>query len=200
MARSIVVSLKGVESSFGFKAVDRNSLYGKRRRVPLDSSGGICTRASLLEDGSLLLRSGMTGQAYFLPDGTSLKQSELEAFDFDGSPLEKVPSTVGVSQELHGPVNAQDVLDLRVKTIYALLPEEVSSDLQTSVDAGDIYKFSFNYRDDYQAETGYLVSNDSGIYALIGDAVSYEWSKLELVTELPAVDQDEDDDLDFEMF
>ncbi len=45
-----------------------------------------------------------------------------------------------------------------------------------------------------------MVSNDSGIYALIGDSVSYEWSKLELVTELPAVDQDEDDDLDFEMF
>ena len=200
MAKSIVVSFNGSESSFGFKAVDRNALYGKRRRVPLAAVGGPCTRASLLEDGSLLHKSGMTGQAYFLPDGTALKQSELEAFDPDGAPLQKVASTLGVTQELHGPVSAQEVLDLRVKTIYALLPEEVSPDLRESVSSGDIYKFSFNFRDDYHAETGFLLSNETGIYAIIGDPVSYDWSKLELVADLPAVDQDEDDDLDFEMF
>lgn len=72
MARVISVGLEGVESSFGFKVVDRAALYGRRRRVALDRDGQTCSRASLLEDGSLLLRSGMTGQGYFLPDGTFL--------------------------------------------------------------------------------------------------------------------------------
>ena len=66
MAKNIIVSLDGEESSFGFKAVDRASLYGKRRRIALDKDGNPCTRGSLLEDGSLLLKSGMSGQGYFL--------------------------------------------------------------------------------------------------------------------------------------
>ena len=41
MAKNIIVSLDGEESSFGFKAVDRASLYGKRRRIALDKDGNI---------------------------------------------------------------------------------------------------------------------------------------------------------------
>jgi hypothetical protein len=59
MAKNIIVSLDGEESSFGFKAVDRASLYGKRRRIALDKDGNPCTRGSLLEDGSLLLSKGV---------------------------------------------------------------------------------------------------------------------------------------------
>ena len=200
MAKPIVLSFKGTVSKFAFKAVDRSALYGKRRRVPLDSSGGICTRAALLDDGSLLLKSGMTGQAYFLPDGTALKQSELEAFDSAGTPVEVVPSTLGVAQELEGPVGPEEVLNMKLKTIYSLVEEEVSLELRKSLEAGEVYKFRFNFRDDYEAETGYLLSNETGIYGLIGQSVSYEWAKFELMAELPAIDQDDEEELDFEMF
>lgn len=200
MARAITVALGGAESSFGFKAVDREAIYGKRRRVVLDREGQPCARASLLEDGSLLLRSGMTGQGYFLPDGTFLKQGDLEAFDADGAALEKVPSTIGVAQALEGPVNPSDVLDLKVETIYALTPDQVSEELTTSLNGGDIYRFAFNFRDDYRAETAYLLANDNGIFALIGVPTSYEWATLATLTELPSeeVIDDDDDDLDFE--
>jgi hypothetical protein len=200
MARVISVSLDGVESSFGFKAVDRSALYGKRRRVALDRSGEPCSRASLLQDGSMLLRSGMTGQGYFLSDGTFLKQSDLEGFDAEGRPLEKVPSTLGVPQPLEGPLDPSAVLDLRVETVYALDADTVSDDLLARLDAGGVYRFSFNFRDDYRAETAILLANDSGVFALIGIPVAYEWSELRAVAELPAVDDDSDDDLDFEMF
>ena len=200
MARVISVSLDGVESSFGFKAVDRSALYGKRRRVALDRSGEPCSRASLLQDGSMLLRSGMTGQGYFLSDGTFLKQSDLEGFDAEGLPLEKVASTLGVPQPLEGPLDPSAVLDLRVETVYALDADTVSDDLLARLDAGGVYRFSFNFRDDYRAETAILLANDSGVFALIGIPVAYEWSELRAVAELPAVDDDSDDDLDFEMF
>lgn len=200
MARVISVSLDGVESSFGFKAVDRSALYGKRRRVALDRSGEPCSRASLLQDGSMLLRSGMTGQGYFLSDGTFLKQSDLEGFDAGGRPLEKVASTLGVPQPLEGPLDPSAVLNLRVETVYALDADTVSDDLLARLDAGGVYRFSFNFRDDYRAETAILLANDSGVFALIGIPVAYEWSELRAVAELPAVDDDSDDDLDFEMF
>ena len=91
MARTIAVALAGKESSFAFKAVERSALYGKRRRVALDANGEPCGRASLLEDGSLILKSGMTGQGYFLDDGSFMKQTDLEGFDVGGTPVAKVP-------------------------------------------------------------------------------------------------------------
>lgn len=103
MARVIAVSLDGVESTFGFKAVDRAALYGRRRRVAIDRDGQPCTRASLLEDGSLLLRSGMTGQGYFLADGTFLKQSDLEGFDESGKALAGYRARSGFRRRLRGP-------------------------------------------------------------------------------------------------
>jgi hypothetical protein len=200
MARVISVAFNGTESVFGFRAVDRSALYGKRRRVALDAEGRPCARGSILEDGSLLLKSGMTGQGYFLSDGTFLKQADLEGFDLAGNPLAKVPSTLGITQELVGPVDPTRVLDLKVDSIYILDPDSIDEGLSSSLDNGDIYEFPFNYRDDYQAETAILLRNKSGTFALIGQPVSYQWSTLNIVSELPAVDEDSDDDLDFEMF
>lgn len=199
MARVIAVSLDGVESTFGFKAVDRAALYGRRRRVAIDRDGQPCTRASLLEDGSLLLRSGMTGQGYFLADGTFLKQSDLEGFDESGKALARVPSTIGVPQALEGPVDPREVLDLRLETVYALDPEEVSQELTSRLAAGEIFRFSFNFRDDYRPETGFLIANETGAFALIGVPVTHTWCSLQVLVDLPAADEDsDDDDLDFE--
>lgn len=200
MARSLVLTLDGEESSFGFKPVDRAAIYGKRKRVALDKNGQPCTRASLLEDGSLLLKSGMSAQGYFTGDGKSHKLADLEAFDPDGNPATKVPSTLGVAQNLRGPLDPSAVLDLRANTIYFLDPEQLGQNLATRLQSGDVYGFSFNYRDDYRAETGVLLHNENGYFALIGEPVSYEWASLAAVAELPPSDSDSDDELDFEMF
>jgi len=198
MAKVIAVSLNGAESTFTFSSVDRAAIYGKRRRMALDVDGKPCTRASLLDDGSMILRSGMTGQGYFLPDGTFLKQSELEGYSADGQPLVKAPSTLGVTQDLEGPVTPREVLDLRVQSIYALAPESIDESLKVELESGSVYRFTFNFREDYRAETAMLLANDNGFFALIGQPVRYEWSQLETVSELPASDVDSDDDLDFD--
>lgn len=199
MARAIVVSYQGAETSFGFKSVDRAALYGRRRRVALDADGKPCTRASLLDDGSLLLRSGMTGQGYFTPEGRFLKQGDLEAFTPDGTPVSKMPSTIGVAQDLDGPVAPTEVLDLRLESIYVLESEGLSPALKAELDGGAIFRFAFNFREDYRAETAFLFANDNGIFALVGTPVVYEWSKLDVMVELPTEETDtDDDDLDFD--
>ena len=114
--------------------------------------------------------------------------------------MEKVPSTLGLMQDLVGPVSPARVLEMRVSTIYVLESDSIDEVLSASLDRGDIYEFAFNYREDYQGETGLLLRNKSDTFALIGLPVSYEWSELNVVLELPAIDEDTDDDLDFEMF
>lgn len=199
MAKEIVVSFGGKDSSFNFKAVDRASLYGKRRRVLLDEKGEPCSRASLLDDGSLLLKSGMTAQGYFLTDGRSYKQSELEGFDSFGKPMEKAPSTLGVSQSL-SEVSAEDALSVSQQSVYSLEPADISSELKAELDSGKIFSFPFNYREDYQAETALLVSNENGYFAIIGQPVQFDWVGFKAVVDLPPESSEVEEDLDFEMF
>ena len=72
--------------------------------------------------------------------------------------------------------------------------------LTEALGAGRLFRFDFNARADYNMETGILVGNDQGIFAIIGNTMQVPWCELEK----PAVelDDDESDDgeLDFEMF
>ena len=201
MAGTINVTLNGDEAVFVFTAVDRAAIYGKRRRLALDETGTPCTRASLLDDGSMLLRSGMTGQGYFLPDGRWVPQGELEGINPDGTPAEQVPSTVGVSQPLVE-ATATDLLDLQVATTYALDAQTLPDSLKDALQQGSVYSFTFNFRPDYRAEKAMLLANDAGYWALIGQPTTPEWQELATVTSVSdaAGDDSGDDDLDFEMF
>lgn len=200
MAKSIVVEANGIESSFSFKKVDRAKLYGKRRRIHLDPSGRTCARASLTDDGSLILRQGMTAQGYFDEKGTWIPQKELTGLNADGEALDSRPSTLGQAVPLEGPIPARDFLSVRVYSVYALEPEQLDQDLERRLLDGEIYRLPFNYRPGWEEGSAWLVANmDGGLFALVGRAVEPEWCAPH---ELPQVDDEDDfeDDLDFEMF
>lgn len=199
MAKTINVSLSGEKAIFSFRPIDRSALYGRRRRVAFDTEGNECTKASLLSDGSLLLQSGMTAQGYFLKDGTWVPQSDLSAISLDGKPLELHSSTVGVEVELNE-VSPQEALSISFSNTYLLEAEEFSSKLKEALDSGKIFSFPFNVRDDYNVETGILVGNESGYFALIGNKVEYEECTLSNLASVSEESVDSSDDLDFEMF
>jgi hypothetical protein len=197
MAKPIVLRYKGQEASFDHKKIDRSKLYGRKKRIPLDPEGNPCRRAELTDDGSILLVSGMTAQGYFGEDDRWIPSKELIGITEDGTSLEVVKSTLGVAQELE-PATPEDLLDLEVLSVYQLDPVELPGDLKTELDEGHLFRFPFNYRDDFHAETGILVANQAGLFAVIGNPVPPEW--LELETLAPVEDADDSDDLDFEMF
>lgn len=199
MAKTINVALNGEKAIFSFRPIDRSALYGRRRRVAFDTEGNECTKASLLSDGSLLLQSGMTAQGYFLKDGTWVPQSDLSAISLDGKPLELHSSTVGVEVEL-SEVSPQEALSISFSNTYLLEAEEFSSKLKEALDSGKIFSFPFNVRDDYNVETGILVGNESGYFALIGNKVEYEECTLSNLASVSEESVDSSDDLDFEMF
>ncbi len=201
MAKPIVLSYRDKVSSFPFQKLDRKKLYATRRRMVLDRDGEPCLRAELMADGSTLIRPGMTGQAYFDDSGRWIPNSDLVGLDGDGHPLQKHPSTLGQAQQLQGPVAPEEVLDMAVYAVYRLDCEGADPELKEAVDGGDIFRFAFNYRPDYHAETAYLVGNDDGWFALVGLRNEPVWCELEKPeVDLSAEQDDDTDDLDFEMF
>lgn len=200
MAKSIVVTFAGIESTFAIEKLDRAKLYGRRERRSLDAEGRRCERAELTRDGALLVRSGMTAQGYFDAGGTWIPNRDLVGLDKGGSPLPQVPSTLGVAQALEE-ASPEEVLDLAVRTVYVLGPESLDDALAEKLRAGTAFRFAFNYRADYQAETAVLVGNEAGFFALVGRTAVPGWSTLETVARDSFDDRDDaDDELDFEMF
>ena len=200
MAKTINISYKGESAVFGYKPIDRGVLYGKRRRVPFDGEGNECAKASLLEDGSLLIKSGMTAQGYFTPDNVWVPQGELEAINSDGSTPELFPATIG-EEVLATELSAIEALNLRFGTTYALDAESMAEGIKKDLDSGIILTFPFNPRADYEVETGILIANENGYFALIGQRNSYEFVGLaSVVTVAEEANSDSSDDLDFEMF
>ena len=199
MAKPIVVNFQGVESSFKLEKLDRAKLYGKRQRQVLDPSGERCERAELTRDGSLLIRAGMTAQGYFDQGGAWVPNRELVGLDAGGQPLPLVPATLGAAQALAGPVAPEELLDLAVRSVYVLTPEGLDPKLAERLAAGEVFRFSFNYRADYNAETAFLVGNKAEFFALVGDPTEAPWAELATVA-AESFDEGDDDELDFEMF
>jgi hypothetical protein len=199
MAKPIIVKTGGVESSFTISKLDRAKLYGKRQRQTLDPDGFRCERAELTRDGSMLVRSGMTAQAYFDDAQRWVPSKELVGLDRDDNAVALVPSTLGKCQALTGPVDPSEIFDLCLRSVYVLSPEGLDPALERQLKAGEVFRFSFNYRADYNAETAFLVGNQNGYFALIGVPGITEWCELETVA-VDTYDDDDDDDLDFEMF
>ena len=201
MAKPIVVRFKGQESRFDHKKLSRRKLYGYRRRQAVDAKGEACAKANLTEDGRFLLRSGMTAQGYFTQAGRWVPNRELVGLDEKGAVVEKVASTLGAAQDLEE-VQPQVLLDLRMSSVYTLAEQDVDPNLKAALEGGSIFRFAFNYRGDYEAETAFLVANKAGTFAVVGDVTSPEWIE-PVAVQTVAIEDEEDpfeDDLDFEMF
>jgi hypothetical protein len=197
MAKPIVVSFEGAESSFEHVKIERARIYGKKVRLPLDADGYSCERAQLTDDGSLLLRPGMVGQGYFDAGGEWVPTGDLLGLDERDEPLVFVPSTLGVPQALE-PVEPWALLEAQIQNVHLLEPASLDPGLDRALGAGQIFRFRFNYGSDYHAETAFLARNAEGTFCLVGVPLLLAWSGLEAV---PTFDEANDEgDLDFEMF
>jgi len=88
---------------------------------------------------------------------------------------------------------------LKIKTIYGLNEENLGSKLKESLSKGDIYSFTFNYREDYLAETGFILNNENGYFVLIGNPIQHNWLSLDVTPVILDQEIEESDEIDFEM-
>lgn len=199
MAKPLMVSLGGEVFSFSLGEVERADLYGSRKRLPTDGSGRTCVRAALTQDGSLLIASGMSGQGYFNAAGQFVPRGKLVGLDSQGKVVESQPSTLGVPQALEGPVDPSTVLDLELLSVYLLTPELDGGALVDRLKAGEIYACDLNYAASLEVEHAYLLSNDQGVFALVGKPVTVGWVEEGARFAPPVEAAEAPDDLDFEM-
>ena len=96
----------------------------------------------------------------------------------------------------------EPLLDLVDKLNQPLSLGVVLDQIAKHLESGKALNFPFNYREDYHAESAYLVLNDEGYFALIGNPTKPIWMELNQVVEENFEDEvgDDNDDLDFEMF
>ena len=199
MVKPIIVSINKKNSIFQIKKIERKKLYGFRKRLAIDENNDECKRASLTEDGEVLIKSGMTSQGWFIEEGKQIESNEIGAIDENNNELSLIPSTLGINQDLEGPMNPKDLLDLSVTASYWIIPEEISDDLKISLEKGEIWKFNFNFRSDYRMETSYILKNESGYFVIVGVPNHANFLSLNAPPPLEE-EEEEEDDLDFEMF
>ena len=199
MAKPIVLSVDGVESIFDHAKLDRARLYGARKRVPLDEAGSPCVKAALTVDGLYLLQAGMTSQGYFDEDGRWLQRSQLVGMDPDGNVLELKPSTLGIAVSAES-VDPSELLRFTVNSVYMLTPSSLDGKLASRLEAGELFRFGFNYGSDYREETAFLVKNTDGYFCLVGVITIPSWCEPGQVAVVDSVDEESADELDFEMF
>ena len=199
MAKPIIISKDNEESIFQIRKIERKKLYGYRKRLAIDENNEECKRASLTEDGQILIKSGMISQGWFIDGGKQIESNDIGAIDENNNKLNLIPSTLGINQNLEGPVNQKELLDLFVTTVYLILPDEISKDLESSLNKGEIWKCNFNFRADYRMETCFILKNDTGYFAIVG--IPNQINMLSSNAPPPDdEDSENDEELDFEMF
>lgn len=199
MAKPLMVSLGSEVFSFSIIEVEREDLYGSRKRLHTDGGGRTCIRAALTQDGSLLIASGMSGQGYFNAAGQFVPRGKLVGIDPQGLIVETQPSTLGLPQALEGPVDPSRVLELELLSVYLLASEQEGGALLDRLKAGEIFACSFNYATSLEVECAYLLSNDHGLFALVGKPVAVNWMEEGARFAPPVEEAEASDDLDFEM-
>lgn len=189
MAQEIVVSINGEVSRFGLSRLSREKLYGKKSRVIVDQNDEPCVAGFLTRDGAALIPPGCVASLYVDETNRVVERGELVAVDVEGSPVEPVSSTLGAEQPLEGPIDPRRVLDHLTTAVYQLDAAELGADLAAKLASGDIFEARFSYRGGFEDSAMFLLQNDAGFFALIGNPTDFEYVR----REVPAVDDDDDD-------
>ena len=198
MARVIQLLLDNNLSSFAFKKVSRNDLYGFKKRIPLGNDGQPCVRAQIDEDTVQLIPSGGLEGVYINQNFSNVEKNDLVAKDSSNQTLKKFDSTLGTPQKIE-PISVDDLLSLEVTSVYALTPSSLDSKLENALSQNQCFQFPFNYYSDYNLETGVLIQSGENIFALIGNLCPSDW--VEENTQPSIIEEiQEEEELDFQMF
>jgi len=201
MARTANLTFNGKSYDAGFVKLDRKKVYGWSKIDIYDEKDKTCSLASIA-DGEHILPSGSVTLAGFNLKGEYVKKSELIGMDSNGKKVDKIPSIYDQGASLTK-VDLDEFLSINVKSVYQLSLNEGKEELLSLLSSGDIYHFPFNYRADYNADDGYLITNANEVFAVIGEKANIEFigleNKEEEVPETVEEESAEIDDFDFGM-
>ncbi len=199
MARKLNISLRG--STFELEPIklERKKLYGWVETRVTTQEGGICTSASINDDGVTLAAGGSVKMGIITDDGKWAERDEFVTVDIDGNPIEGVPSSFDIGIQLHQQASEEDILATEISTVYQLNAEG-DNELITAL-GDEIYTFPWSYRGGLPS-TAFIVAIGPQVFILAGTPFPIEYITLDDHSMLDddAEEEFESDDLDFSMF
>lgn len=200
MGRKVLFKIEGSLLESEIVKVDRTKLYGTSEKIVYDTNKEECVLSDLYE-GSIILPRGSVGQVLIDENGNSISRSELIGFNLQGEKVEKVSSIFSIENNCKK-VEIDDFISSSIKSIYQLVIDEDQIESWKKYFANDeIYLFEFNYREDYEGDDAFLISNEEGFFISVGKSNEFEYLEL---SNISVEDTDEEieieDDLDFSMF
>ena len=200
MGRPIKFNLSGVSLEAEITKVDRSKLYGTSTRVVYDENGEECSLSDLYQ-GSAILPKGSISQTLLDSKGNYVSRSDLIGFNNLNQKVEKV-SSIYSGENNCKKVTIDEFISANVKSIYQLNIENNNLENWKKCFLNDeIYCFVFNYREDYEGDDAYILSNGNNFFIIVGKQNSYEYLELNTISiDVEDEDSTQDDDLDFSMF
>ena len=200
MGRKVSFKIEGSLLESEIVKVDRTKLYGTSEKIVYNTNKEECVLSDLYE-GSIILPRGSVGQVLIDENGNSVSRSELIGFNLQGEKVEKVPSIFSIENNCKK-VEIDDFISSSIKSIYQLVIDEDQIESWKKYFTNDeVYLFEFNYREDYEVDDAFLISNEEGFFISVGKSNEFEYLEL---SNISVEDTDEDieieDDLDFSMF
>ena len=200
MSRQIKFNLEGVLLQAPISKVDRAKLYGTSTREVYDENGDECTLSDLYQ-GSVILPKGSVSQVLIDKKGNYVSRSELIGFNRLNQKVEKVASIY--SQENNcKKTSIDEFLSANIKSVYQLnIEHDNLESWKKRFLNNEIYHFIFNYREDFEGDDAYILSNGSDFFVIVGKQNEYEFLELDTISvESDEEDIADDDNLDFSMF
>jgi len=200
MGRKVSFKIEGSLLESEIVKVDRTKLYGTSEKIVYDTNKEECVISDLYE-GSIILPRGSVGQVLIDENGNSVSRSDLIGFNLKGEKVEKVPSIFSVENNCKK-VDIDEFISSSIKSIYQLVIDEDQIETwKKYFTNNEVYLFEFNYREDYEGDDAFLISNEDGFFISVGKSNEFEFLEL---SNISVEDTDEDieieDDLDFSMF
>lgn len=200
MGRKVSFKIEGSLLESEIVKVDRTKLYGTSEKIVYDTNKEECVLSDLFE-GSIILPKGSVAQVLIDEDGNSVSRSELIGFNLQGEKVEKVPSIFSIENNCKK-VEIDEFISSSIKSIYQLVIDEDQIETwKKYFTNNEVYLFEFNYREDYEGDDAFLISNEDGFFISVGKSNEFEFLEL---SNISVDDTDEDieieDDLDFSMF
>jgi hypothetical protein len=165
MERVLEVTCGGAASRFTARKLSRASLYGSKRRVPVDVEGRPCQTAALTRDGRFLLPKGSTATLYLDPEGDMVERAELRSAG---------KSQVEEQDAQPASAEAADVLDCTARQVYGLTPVAISESLEALLAPTGICRLP--NKPGSPGTTRFLVKNDTGYFLLVGEPSGFEFA------------------------
>ena len=199
MARKVKFNINDTLLESGIVKVDRAKLYGSSKKIVRDMKGNECVLSNLY-NGDRILPKGSISQVLLDNEGLFVSRSSLVGFNSSNKKVDKVSSIFSIDNKCEK-VDLDEFLSVNVKSIYQLTIEEDNQEKWNILFANDeIYHFIFNYREDYEGDDAYLISNGEDLFITVGKKNDFEFLEQNNIVIDDEEEEEIDDELDFSMF